>query len=79
MAKVVGRDIYIDPKVRYTSVNPTGYRYSVRHPLIAQLWETYRKKHGIHPRHPASDMQRNEFERHIDELIEAKRIIIRGG
>lgn len=77
MALVVGRDIYYDREKRFTSINPTGYRYSVKNEVIAKLWKRYRETHGIHPRYPASDKQREEFERHLDKLIEAKKIIVR--
>ena len=77
MAQTVGYDIYTDPKKRFTTVNPTGYRYKVTHPLIAKLWSVYRQKHGIHQRYPASDRQRHEFEQHIDSLIESGKIVVK--
>lgn len=77
MSQTVGYDIYADTSKRFTAVNPTGYRYNINQPLIAKLWAVYRKKHGIHPRYPASDQQRHEFEQHIDSLIESGKIVVK--
>jgi hypothetical protein len=79
MAIVISYDeLYTDPKIKYTSLNPTGYRYRVFHPSIRPLWDLYCKKQGIPKHFPASDKQRHEFERNvIDQLIASGRIVVR--
>lgn len=67
--------IYADPKFRFTSVNPTGYRYDVNNPMIGKLWNRYRKLNGISLRYPVSDDQRHKFEHEVvDKLVEAGRL-----
>lgn len=69
--------IYTDPKFKYTTVNPTGYRYNINHPVISKLYTVYRKKHGIPEHFAPSDKQRHEFEQHVDNLIENGRIVVK--
>lgn len=69
--------IYTDPKFKYTTVNPTGYRYNINHPVISKLYTVYRKKHGIPEHFAPSDKQRLEFEGILNQLIASGRIVVR--
>lgn len=69
--------IYTDPKFKYTTVNPTGYRYNINHPVISKLYTVYRKKHGIPEHFAPSDKQRHEFEGILNQLIASGRIVVR--
>ena len=69
-------ELYTNPKSMFTSINPTGYRYRVFHPLLRPLWDIYCKKNGINQHFPASDKQRQEFEKHLDQLIAAGKIVV---
>lgn len=67
--------IYADTKYRFTTANPTGYRYDINNPTIRKLWERYCKLHRISLRYPASDDQRHRFENEVvDKLVEAGKL-----
>lgn len=42
--------------------NPYGYRLSVNHPRIKELYVQYQKEHGLDTRIPMTDAQRLAFE-----------------
>lgn len=70
------KELYTDNDKRFTGINPTGYRYKVFSPKIRPLWDLYCKKQGIPKHFPASDKQRADFEKIIDELIRIGKITV---
>ena len=70
------KELYTDNDKRFTDINPTGYRYRVFHPSIRPLWDRYCERQKIPKNYPASDKQRADFEKIIDELIRAGKITV---
>lgn len=71
----VNSDIYIQGVPRGFSFN--GYRYSLRHPLIAHLYEQYKDWRKLPQSMPISDKARREFEAHIDKMIDEGKIVVK--
>lgn len=72
---IVNSDIYINGEPRGFGV--TGYRYSLRHPLIAHLYHQYKDWRKLPPSMPISDKNRREFEAHIDKMIDEGKIVVK--
>lgn len=70
----VNSDIYINGEPR--GFGATGYRYSLRHPLIAHLYRQYKDWRKLPPSMPISDKHRREFEAHIDKMIDEGKIVV---
>lgn len=51
-------------------MNNYGYRYNVNHPQIRQHYARFKKYINVPEHIPLSDIQRAEFERHMDKLYE---------
>lgn len=72
----MGHDsIYADTNLRFTSANPTGYKYDINNHHIKALWQRFCKLNGISLRYPVSDDQRHKFEHEVvDKLVEAGKL-----
>ena len=51
-------------------MNNYGYRYNVNHPQIRPYYSRFKEYIGVPEYIPISDIQRAEFERHMDKLYE---------
>lgn len=58
------------PQGAEESVKNYGYRYNVNHPQVRQRYSRFKQYINVPEHIPLSDIQRAEFERHMDKLFE---------
>ena len=58
------------PQGAEESVKNYGYRYNVNHQQIRQRYSRFKQYINVPEHIPLSDIQRAEFERHMDKLFE---------